>query len=65
MLPATNTSLVTNEPLVDNHKNLAREARLTGVAPQQIEPVMPSSTRFTANLYDTTQITLSNTSHWI
>ena len=62
---ATNTSLVTNEPSVDNHRNLAREARPTDVAPQRIVLVMPSFTRSTANHYGTTQTTLSNTLHWI
>ena len=52
----TNTITATSELSVGSHKSLAKEGKHIDAVPQRIEQVMPSSTHFTANHSDITQI---------
>lgn len=55
----------TSELLEASHKSLGKEDRLIGAVLQQIERAMLFSTRYMANHYDITRITLLSTSHLI
>lgn len=58
-------SIDTSELLEASHKSLGKEDRLIGAVLQQIERAMLFSTRYMANHYDITRITLLSTLHLI